>query len=82
MALYRCRELTEHDATRFAERFGRKSAVVERSVESVRQVLDSDLDLASRLASAAQRRQAGLSRREEDDVVFFAEQLAQHDRHK
>jgi hypothetical protein len=82
VALYRCRELTEHDATRIAERFGRKSAVVKRAVESVRQVFDSDLDLASRLASAAQRLQAGLSRREEDDVVLFAEQLAQHHRHK
>jgi hypothetical protein len=81
-ALYLCRELTEHDATRIAERFGRKSAVVKQAVESVRQVMDSDRDLASRLASATQRLQAGLSRREEDDVVLFAEQLAQHHRHK
>jgi chromosomal replication initiation ATPase DnaA len=81
-AVYLCRELTEYDATRIAERFGRKSAVVKRSVESVRQVLDSDLDLASRLASAAQRLQAGLSRRAEDDVALFTEQLAQHHRHK
>ena len=78
MALYRCRELTEHDATRIAERFGRKPAVVKRAVESVRAIIDSDLDLASRLASAAQRLQAGLSRREDDDVALFAEQLAQH----
>jgi chromosomal replication initiation ATPase DnaA len=81
-ALYLCRELTKHDATRIAERFGRKSAVVKRAVESVRQVIDSDLDLARRLASAAQRLQAGLSQREEDDVALFAEQLAQHHRHK
>jgi chromosomal replication initiation ATPase DnaA len=81
-ALYLCRELTEHNATHIAERFGRKLAVVKRAVESVRQVIDSDLDLASRLASAAQRLQAGLSQREEGEVALFAEQLAQDQRHK
>jgi chromosomal replication initiator protein len=60
-ALYLCRELTEHSAARIAERFGRKSAVVRRAVEAVRQIVDFDLDFASRLASAARRLQTGLS---------------------
>jgi chromosomal replication initiation ATPase DnaA len=68
-ALYLCRELTKHNATRIAEHFGRKPAVVKRAVESVKAIIDSDLDLASRLVSAAQRLQADLSQREEDDVA-------------
>ncbi len=76
-ALYLCRELTKHNATRIAERFGRKPAVVKRAVESVKAIIDSDLDLASRLVSAAQRLQADLSQREEDDVALFTKQLAQ-----
>jgi len=60
-ALYLCRELTEHSAAHIAERFGRKPAVVRRAVEAVRQMIDFDLDFASRLASAAQRLQTGLS---------------------
>jgi chromosomal replication initiation ATPase DnaA len=62
-ALYLSRELTQHNATQIAERFSRNLTVVKRAVKSVRQVIDSDLDLASRLASAGQRFQAGLSQR-------------------
>ncbi len=82
VALYLCRELTKHNATRIAERFGRKPAVVKRAVESVRAIIDADVDLASRLVSAAQRLQADLSQRGEDDAALFTEQLAQDHRHK
>jgi chromosomal replication initiation ATPase DnaA len=58
-ALYLCRELTEHSAAHIAERFGRKPAVVRRAVEAVRQIIDRDF--VSRLASATQRLQTGLS---------------------
>jgi chromosomal replication initiator protein len=81
-ALYLCRELTKHNATHIAERFGRKPAVVKRAVESVRETIHSDLDLAGRLVKAAQRLQAGLSQRGEDHGALFAEQLLQDQRHK
>jgi chromosomal replication initiation ATPase DnaA len=81
-ALYLCRELTTHNATRIAERFGRKPAVVKRAVGSVRAIIDSDLDLASRLVSAAQRLQADLSQGEEDNAALFTEQPAQDHRHQ